>query len=385
MLERISISFIWILVLSLLGLGLVMVASTSPWAIGVDEYELFTKQIIFAGGGLVFAIVAAILDYRKFQKYVKYIFILALIFLALCYVPGIRRGLNGEYRWIGIGPISFQPSEFAKLAIVLALAAWYAKYNEHSREFIKGFIIPGIILGFPLILIFFEKDMGTAAALAIAGCCIMFVGGTRIRYMIPPILLAMAGMFYMVALSGNRMARIEAWRDLEAHKLKAALQQYQSLRALTNGGLDGVGVGNSVVKHGYLPYAHTDFIYAPIGEELGLLGTLGVLSAFGFITLLGIILALKIKDTFGRLICIGIIFTLFCPALLNIAVVTAVLPNTGLPLPFISYGGSNLFFALIGIGIITSVQRWQTEPDGPYLDPRKRRTTQQDTTSQISL
>lgn len=369
---RFSILIVWIAVIGLLGLGLVMVTSTSPWTPEGSDYGMLYKQGMFAIAGVLGALALAIIDYRRVRPYVWWIFGFAVLLLSLCYVPGIGKELNGEYRWIEIG-FRFQPSECAKIVIMLALAYWYTEHKDKIKSFFKGFVIPMAILGLPLGLIFFEKDMGTAAALGVAGFCVMFVAGTRPLYLAASALLAGSGFFYLVTSNQNRLNRIIAFIDLEAHKLGFGLQQWRALMALSNGGVEGVGLGNSAEKHGYLPYAHTDFIFAPLGEELGLYGTLGVLLAFCLIAIMGVMIALQTRDMFGRLLAIGIVFIIFWPAVLNIAVVTGCLPNTGLPLPFISYGGTNLVFTLAAIGILTSIQRWSTTPVQPFVEPVLRR------------
>ena len=358
--SKVCMIFIWVCVISLLAVGLIMVTSTAAWAgETVNPYEPLLKQAKFSLIGLVGAIVLARIDYRLFRKYVWWIFFFACFLLSLCYVPHIGQEINGERRWIDIG-FQFQPSECAKLCMMMALAHWLATYRDQAKTLIKGFIMPMVIFGFPLALILFEKDMGTAAALAVAGFCVIYVAGARTIYVLLSVLVGFGFLCYIVNSNENRMERIAAWRDLEGHKLGAGLQQYRASIALSRGGMDGVGLGESTEKHGTLPFAHTDFIYAPLGEELGFAGTLGVLLCFFFIAYCGLSVALHSKDPYGRYLAIGIIAMIFCPAALNIAVVLNALPNSGLPLPFISYGGTNLVFTLAALGVLTSIQRFST-------------------------
>lgn len=373
--SRLCITIIWLAVVALLGIGLIMVTSTSVWTVEGADYGMLYKQILFAIVGIIGALIISCIDYRKFQPYVWWFYGIATFLLILCYVPGIHKGINGEYRWIGIGGFSIQPSECAKVFLIMALAHWYSEHKDKVRTLFHGFIVPMIIFGATIGLIFMEKDMGTALALGIAGFCLMFAAGTRPIYLAVSALVGAAGFFWMVSSNENRWNRILAFVDLEENKLKFGLQQWRALMALSNGGLQGVGLGNGAEKHGYLPYAHTDFIFAPLGEELGLYGTLGVLLAYGFIAFFGIMISLQIKDYFGRLCAIGIVFVIFWPAMLNIGVVTACLPNSGLPLPFISYGGTNLVFTLGAIGILTSIQRWSTVPEPPFVEPAGRKNT----------
>lgn len=360
--SKISIVLVWVCVISLLAIGLVMVASTSVWsseALADDPYLMLRKQVLFSVAGLAAAFLVSCVDYRKFERWVYWGFWGVCFLLLLCFVPGIGREINGERRWIDLG-MQFQPSEIAKICMMGFLAHWYARYREYSRKLVKGFVFPGMIFAIPLALIFFEKDMGTASALAVAGACVMFAAGANLWALGGSAIGAFAALCVVVQESGNRMERIAAWMDLEAHRLGAGLQQFQAWLALSHGGWTGQGLGESTVKHGTLPFAHTDFIFAPLGEEFGFVGTMTVLLLFSFFAFGGIFVALQTRDIFGRLLAVGIVAMVFCPAMLNIAVVTSALPNSGLPLPFISFGGTNLVFTLISIGVLTSIQRFST-------------------------
>lgn len=374
--SRLPIFIVWISVIALLGLGLIMVASTSLWTVEGENYALLYKQGIYAVLGIIGALVLSQIDYRKIRPYIWWIYGFSLILLALCYVPGIAVKLNGEYRWINLG-FRFQPSECSKLILILALANWYTEHKGTAKSFLKGFVAPMVILCTPLVLIFFEKDMGTAVALGVAGFCMLYIAGTRASLLGLSAVFASAVLFYVVTSNENRFKRVIAFTDLYTYREEAGHQQFRALIALSNGEVFGVGLGNGAEKHGYLPYAHTDFIFAPLGEEFGLIGTLGVLIGFTLITIMGIMIALQTKDLFGRLTAIGIVAIIFWPAVLNIAVVSGSLPNTGLPLPFISSGGSNLVFTLAAIGVLTSIQRWSSEPEKPYIDPLLRRNLEE--------
>ena len=187
--------------------------------------------------------------------------------------------------------MQFQPSECAKLCMMMALANWLALYRDRTTSFWWGFVMPGVIFGIPLALILFEKDMGTSVALALAAFCVMFVAGTRKIYLGGALALAGAALYVLVQSNANRLERFLAWKDLDAHRLGAGLQQYRASIALSRGGLDGVGLGNSAEKHGTLPFAHTDFIFAPLGEEFGFYGTMFVLLCYFLMTYAGIGLA----------------------------------------------------------------------------------------------
>ncbi|MBR4310531.1 MAG: cell division protein FtsW [Akkermansia sp.] len=371
---RLSIICIWFCCIALLIIGIVMVASTSTGASGSSE---LTSALLKQGGFAVFGIVVAIclsnVDYHWFRDRVwPWGWLLCVFLLILCFVPFIGKEVNGEYRWIDLKVITFQPSEAAKCILMMTLAHWYTTHREVAGRFWQGFVRPGIRFAIPLLLILVEKDMGTAAALAVSGFCVMFVAGVRIWIMVLALTIGTLILYYMATGSANRMERIYAWQNTEAHQHGAGRQQYIAYIALTMGGAYCTGLGNSIHKYGSLPFAHTDFIFAVVGEEWGFIGTVGVLLLFTLMTLAGVVLALQIRDTFGRLLAVGLVCTIFWPALLNMMVVTAILPNTGLPLPFISYGGTNLVFSIIAVGLLTGIQRQTPTIRKSFLPLRRR-------------
>ena len=374
---RTSIICIWVCFTILLALGITMVASTGQCAIVTDGRSadsFLYKQATFAVGGLIAALCLSRLDYHMYRNWVIGLWIICVLALIGCYIPGIGKNLNGESRWLNLGLFTFQPSEAAKICLTLCLASWYTTHREMSGTFWKGFIIPGVIFGFPLALILFEKDMGTTAALAMTGFAVMWVSGVRWWLLVLAILLGAIALYLMTVDSPNRMERIYAWRDAFAYRRQAGCQQWFAALAFARGGMFGVGLGDGISKHGSMPFAHTDFIFPVVGEELGIFGALGVVVLFSLMTLSGIILALQITDTFGRLFAVGLVNTIFWPAMLNMMVVTSILPNSGLPLPFISYGGTNLVFTIAAIGILTSIQRFTPTAQQMYIPLRRRST-----------
>ncbi len=351
--------FLCVSVAILVVLGMVMLASTSVWVESDSElYHHVKRQSIWIVVGVGVAAFCASQDYRRLSPFIWFILAGACFLLLLCYVPGIGLERNGETRWIkfpGLGQV--QPSEPAKIAVMMALAFWLSKFRSEVTRFWKGFVIPGCILGIPTLLIFFEKDMGTAAAIGGAGLLMLFVAGTRLRYLAPSTLLAFCALTYVVYSNANRWARIMAFIDLEESRLSYGLQQWRARLAFGSGGVSGLGLGNGSEKHGYLPFAHTDFIFAMIGEELGLMGTLLIVFCFVMIAVSGISIALNAPDHFGKLFGFGLTAIILVPAMMNMGVTTGMLPNTGLPLPFLSYGGSNLVFTLAAIGLLVSIHR----------------------------
>jgi cell division protein FtsW len=290
-----------------------------------------------------------------------WIFVFGVAMLVLCYISGIGVEVNGAKRWVKFPVIpQFQPSEIGKITTILGVAAYYARYVTEIRTFWKGFVIPGSILSVPVLLILFEKDMDTALALGVACATALFCIGVKFRYMLPVIAIGGFLGYTMVMKDETRRQRIDAWLHLEEN-LKpyqdTNRQQWRSLLAFGNGGPEGVGLGNGVEKHGYLPEAHTDFIYPVIGEELGLYYTLGVLICYVALAIGGFLVALNAPDVFGRTVALGLTMMLLLPALINIGVTIGSLPNAGLPLPFVSYGGTNLMFSVWSVALLLCVNR----------------------------
>lgn len=373
--SRLSIICLWFSFIALLVLGVVMVASTGPNVpipMGQPDPHFLPKQCFFAFAGLMIALAISAYDYHNLRRYVVLAWWVCTILLICCYLPVIGKNINGESRWIGMGGLTLQPSELAKTILMLTLAHWYTTHREIAGTFWKGFAIPGIIFGIPLVLILMEKDMGTTAALAMSGFCLMYVGGVRTWIIFLTLLLGAVALYLMTTSSDNRMLRIEAWMDPQAFSQGAGRQQWIAMLALARGGVFGVGLGNGIEKYGNLPFAHTDFIFAEIGEEWGFVGTLTVLMLYTTMTVSGIVLALQTQDTFGRLFAVGLVSTIFWPAALNMMVVTSLLPNSGLPLPFISYGGTNLVFTIAAIGLLTSIQRHTPIVKQNYWPLRRR-------------
>jgi len=370
--------FLCAAVIALVTLGLVMLTSTSVWDDQVDGYSLVRKQALWITLGVAGAVWISMVDYRKIAPYWIWLFIGGCGLLVLCYIPGIGQEIKGESRWIKIpGLPQFQPSEMAKIIVIMALAAWYAHFQTEGRTFWKGFVFPCVLLGVPSLLIFFEKDMGTAAALGAAGLALMFTAGTRLWFLLPSVATVLAGAVVVVIKNPERMGRVNALFALESdeYRLGDGYQQLHGLYAFANGGINGAGLGNGIEKLGYLPEAHTDFIFPAIGEELGLWFTLGGVFCFVLIVIYGIAIAMNAKDIFGRLMAVGLTSIIVIPAMMNIGVCTAVLPNTGLPLPFISYGGTNLIFTLFAVGLLISIHRqssFLTRADMPVINEKKQ-------------
>jgi cell division protein FtsW len=366
-----SSTLLIVAVAALCGLGLVMLASTGFWVRGLETpYYFVIRQSCMVGVGIIFAVFMA----RMPMEWVRYLtplaYIASCVALVLCFVPAVNVELYGSKRWIelpGLG--QFQPSEAAKIALVVALASWFSRWQTEVKTFWRGFILPGLIALVPIGLIGAETDVGTALALAVTVGAMMFCVGARLILMLPTALASISFAIWYILNDSNRRGRIDAWLDLEnpVHQLDRGMQQWRALLALGNGGPWGVGLGNGVEKFGTLTFAHIDFIFPVIGEELGLIATLGVVLCYVLIAIGGIGIALQAKQVFERCIALGLTCVIVVPAIVNIGVTTAVLPNDGLPLPFVSYGGTSLVISLAAVGLLVGIhRRMQLVPSQAY-------------------
>jgi len=356
--HRTSVYLLVVAVIGLIVLGLVMLSSTSAYAPESHGSATFLlkRQVVWLGVGIVVCAVAASVDYHFWQKTWWIWFGLSVILLALCFVPPFGHRINGSARWIRLAGFSFQPSEFAKFASITALAWWFARSEENAGRFLHGFVAPLLGAGVLMGLIAPEVDIGTTALIGATTMVLMFLAGTRLVYLGPSVCAGIGGLALVIHKMPERTGRFLAF--LYPDKYPAdAYQTVQGLIALGSGGVEGLGLGNSRQKLAYLPFAHTDFIFPVIGEELGLRCTLFVVFVYIVIILCGAMIAMRARDRFGMLLGFGIMIIIALQAAVNIGVTTSLLPNKGLPLPFISYGGSNLVFCLLGIGILINIYR----------------------------
>jgi cell division protein FtsW len=370
--HRKSAYILFLAVLGLLVIGVVMLFSTSAFARDShgDVYFFIKRQAMWVGIGLVLCIFGALIDYHFWQRTWWVWFALALAALALCYVPHIGMRLNGSRRWVGWGPVTFQPSELGKLAAIFFLAAWFARYEKPGGNVLLGFILPLAIISLPAGLVLGEVDLGTAALIGTTAFVVMFIAGANPLWLGLVSVAGLGALLIVATQISERMGRLSAFLHPENFTEDAGLQQMQALIAWGSGGMEGLGLGNGRQKMLYLPYAHTDFIFPIIGEELGLRFSLLVVFLFVVIIVCGIMIALHAKDRFGLLLGCGVVSLLALQAAVNIGVTTSLLPNKGLPLPFISYGGSNLVACMFGIGLLLNIYR-----QGILEPPHKRRAT----------
>ncbi|MFN2526648.1 MAG: putative lipid II flippase FtsW [Actinomycetota bacterium] len=357
---------------ALLLLGLIMIlsaSSVSSFATYGSSFLFFNKQLAWAALGLIGFIGFSRLDYRRLRGWGYPGILVALVLLVAVLIPGLGLMVGGSSRWIRVGPISFQPSEFAKLALILFAAEVFARKRERALKARAHAFLPLVpVLATFALLVLLQPDLGTTILLGAIGLGMLFVAGAPLRHVG---LIGISGIFLAGAAALSepyRRARILAFRDPWADPLNTGYQTIQSLIALGSGGWWGVGLGASRQKWLYVPNAHTDFIFAILGEEMGLMGTLVVLGLFAFITYLGIGIARDAPDRFGLLVAAGITIWLACQALVNIGAVTASLPITGVPLPLVSFGGTSLVVTLCAIGILTSIGRAGRSARSPGRD-----------------
>ena len=335
--------------------GLVMISSSSyVWAEYKfnNPYKYLINQGIFFILSLISMYVVSKIDYKILYKYSKVFILIVIIMLILVIIPGIGTVRNGSRSWFGIGGFGIQPSEFAKLAIII-FASKYLSENKNSR-------LPILFLGLFLFgLIMLQPDFGTGMVLIMIVVSLLFISGMKISFFIRIGLLGVIGITILILIAPYRLKRILSFLNPWSDPLGSGFQIIQSLYAIGPGGLFGLGLGNSVQKHFYLPEPQTDFIFAIISEEFGFLGIIIVSILFLTIIISSINIALKSKDLFSKYLVFGITFWISFQTILNLMVVVGLIPGTGVTLPFLSYGGSSLLILYTSIGIILNVSRYQ--------------------------
>ena len=346
----------------LLTFGSVMLYSASMHQEGSF---LLAKHLVYASMGLAGAVLLAWKDYQWMRRHALTLFLVAVVLLGFIFVFGEVR--NNARRWFVFGNIiSFQPSEFAKLALIVFLAWYGEKYAEKMGSWGHGLLLPLIPVGLLLGLIFSEPDRGTTVLLAALTAVLLLLAGSRWLGFGLLFVIGVAGLVYIFSTQATPGERFMAWLDPEKHKEDHAYQIWQSLLAFGSGGLEGMGLGSGRIKINFLPEQQTDFIFAVIGEEMGLFVTVGVVLVFTVFILSGLFIAWNARDRFGFLMAAGVTFLIGLQAFINMAVVTNTLPNKGLSLPFISYGGSNLLFMMAGVGVLVSVANHSLRTDGQH-------------------
>ena len=349
-------------VFCLVCIGVVMIYSSScVYAMQElhDSAFFLKRHLIFLSIGFIFTLAVMSVDYRILQKYAKPLLALSIILLILVLIPGIGKRSSGAQRWFRVGMINFQPSELVKIAMIIYVADFLARKQKVVTSFKEGFVPLMLIMGFVCALVVKQPDLGTTVEIAIIVLGMMFVAGARMAHLGLIALAAVPVIIYLVTSASYRMARIMAFLDPWQDPQGIGFQLTQSQIAIGSGGLFGVGLGKSLQKLYFLPAAHTDFIYSIIGEEFGLCGTLFIIVLFSIFLWQGTRIAIRTTDSFGYYLCVGILIMFGLQAVVNIGVSMGALPTKGLPLPFISYGGSALIFHMAAVGLLLNVSRVQ--------------------------
>lgn len=351
---------IMIITFMLLGLGLVMIYSASQIKAYMDFEDssfFFKRQLMWAVIGIFLMYMTMNIPYRIYRKTVPALLLTLLVMMVLVLTDlGVARG--GAQRWLNLGFVTIQPSEFVKLGLIIYLASIYSKKQEYIDHFMRGVLPPLFIVGLFFFLILLQRDLGTAMSLIIFSMVILFCSGARFKHLFGLGLLSVVLFFVFTFSAQYRLERLTSFRDPWSDASGDGYQLIQSLYAIGNGGVFGSGFGNSIQKYLYLPEAHTDFIFAVLAEELGLIGVIFVLVLFLCFILRGIKVSTEAPDSFGTLLGIGIVSMIGIQTLINIGVASGLLPVTGIALPFLSYGGSSLLLTMISVGILLNVSRY---------------------------
>jgi len=350
----------WILAttLILISIGIIMSYSASA-VIAMDRFgdSLFflKRQILWIAIGSVLMVMVMLFDYEEFKKVTLPLFALTFFLLVLLLFPAFSKEVGGARRWLALGPFSFQPSEFAKVSLILYMAHTLSRKTDKLRDFTFGYLPNLIVLGVMALLIALQPDLGTAILITIVISLLLYIAGVKMKHTLYTLLFSLPILVYAVLSVPYRKRRILAFLNPWDDPMDSGFQIIQSWFALGRGGLLGLGLGNGKQKLFYLPEPHTDFIFAVIGEELGYLGLFLVVLCFAIFLWRGLRVAMKVEDLYGSYLAAGFSLLIGVQALINIGVVIGALPTKGLPLPFISVGGSSMVVSMVSAGILLNV------------------------------
>lgn len=356
---RISIA---VIITVLICFGITMIYSASGiYALQElgDKTYFLNRHLLFLCIGLLSAFGIMAMDYRSLQPLAKPLLLITVLLLVLVLVPGIGKASFGARRWFKIGPFNVQPSEFAKLTLLVYAADFLSRKQNQIQDFWKGFLPLIIVMGFICLLVVKQPDLGNSLLIALGILAIIFIAGARLKHIVFLALLGLPALCALIISAPYRLRRIMSFLRPEEDVQGIGFQLAQSQIALGSGGVFGVGLGKSAQKLFYLPAAHTDFILSIIGEELGLIGTLAVVFLFVALIWQGARIVKRVTDPFGYYLAFGIILMLGLQAVVNIGVSIGALPTKGLPLPFISYGGSALIIHLMAVALLLNISRTQ--------------------------
>ena len=351
---------IFLITVMLACVGIIMIYSASSiyaYSSMGDSLYFLKRHLVYLAVGFAMMLFAMVYDLKKLQKLSKPIILASIFLLLLVLIPHIGRETAGARRWFRVGPINFQPSEFAKLAIIIYMADFASRKGILIKSFFKSYLPAVMVLGAVLGLVLLEPDLGTAVTVSLIAFIILYVAGTKPVYIWGSFLASLPVLYILLFRVAYRRRRLLVFMDPWADKRGAGFQIIQSFVALGSGGPFGVGLGQSRQKLFYLPASHTDFIFSIIGEELGFLGVAAIISLFAIFIWQGMKVAFKAVDAFERSLALGIVSLIALETIINIGVTAGALPTKGLPMPFISYGGSGLIFHLMAVGILLNVAR----------------------------
>lgn len=376
---RNTVNALIVVVLLLVSLGIIALATTSSVraATRFDDPSHYVRlQLIWVGVSLVLGYILSHIDYRLWQRLAPVLVIIVVILLAMVFLPGIGVRVGGSRRWLRVlGSVRLQPSEIAKIVEMIALSAWLAHVGRRATTFKYGLLMPGLGLSVLLGLVIAEPDFGTTMLMGATALIVLFAGGVRLHYLVITAAVGFSAFILAVMQDHVRWARVMAFLDPEKYP-NTAYHLTQSKIAFILGGFSGVGLGDSIQKHYYLPESHTDFILAILAEEFGILGSGAVALLFGAILFLGLRISAYAPDRFGRLLAFGLTTMIVVQASINIGVVTGCLPTKGLPLPFISYGGSSMLSSIACICILINIgKQARIEPEGTRRAIKDRQHT----------
>ncbi|MBR2240181.1 MAG: putative lipid II flippase FtsW [Clostridia bacterium] len=356
-----------ITVLVLLAMGIIMILSASaPSALSTtgNSYTYVKKQFAFAIVGVVLMFIISKVDYRFYKKYYWPIYFASWIILLLVLVPGLGVSVKGATRWVNLGFTQFQPSELTKIGLIIFYAGYLSDHKSELTDFVKGFVKPLCFVIPPIAILFgVQNHLSVSLIIGIITVTMMVMAGCRLAHFCYTGFLGLSGLAGIVGLlqmsgkGGFRLDRIATYFNPWADAQGTGYQMVQSLYAIGSGGFFGVGLGESKQKYLYIPEPHNDFIFAILAEELGFLGCCFVIALFAIFVWRGILVAMKAPDMFGSLMAVGITTLIGAQAIINIAVVTASIPTTGMALPFFSYGGTALLILLCNVGILLNISR----------------------------
>lgn len=351
---------LFVAVIILIFFGVVMIYSASSiWADYKfnDSFYYVKRQLVFVVIGIILMILISRIDYRLYSKFANKILLICFILLILVIIPGIGSIRNGSRSWFGIGSFGIQPSEAAKLGMIIFTSKYLSKSTKFLKSYKQGvFPILGILFTF-FALIMLQPDLGTGMILVMSIIALLFIAGVNMKFFIGGGVLGVVGIIILIIIAPYRMDRITSFVNPWKDPLGTGFQIIQSLYAIGPGGLLGTGFLNSIQKHFYLPEPQTDFIFSIISEEFGIMGVIIVVSLFSIIIYRGIKISLKCKEGFSKYLSFGMTFQLAFQTLMNLMVVIGMIPVTGVTLPFLSYGGSSLLITLVSIGILLNISR----------------------------